>query len=66
MRVRATLTLDLDVESPSEAAKLLEPVLKSAPNVGQFSWTIKGQEWFAERNGRLKKEKVVRVRDRAY
>lgn len=63
MRVRATLTLDLDVRSPSEAAKVLEPLLAAVPAVEQFSWTMKGQEWFepkAVRNGKS------RIRERAY
>lgn len=68
MRVRATLTLDLDVKTPSEAAKVLEPLLTAVPAVEQFSWSIKGQEWFetrAERNGRIreKKARLARVSD---
>lgn len=69
MRVRATLNLDLDVQSPSEAAKVLEPLLSAVPAVEQFTWTIKGQEWFeptAKRRQRVDRSRVgkpERVRD---
>jgi hypothetical protein len=70
MRVRVTLALDLDVMEPSEAGKVLAPLLAAVPpSVEQFSWQIKGQEWFeprAVRNGKqrvARDRKPVRVRD---
>lgn len=67
MYVRVSLTLDLDVGSPAEAAKMLQPMLAAMPaETGHFSWSLKGQEFFvpAERNGkrvaREKKSRVVR------
>ena len=63
MRVRATLTLDLDVRTPSEAAKVLEPVLANVPAVEQFSMTIKGIEYYAEKrvNGKSRRSRAVSV-----
>jgi 2-keto-3-deoxy-L-rhamnonate aldolase RhmA len=46
MRVRASVTLDIDVKSPSEAAKLLEPILANVPRVEQFSMSIKGMDYY--------------------
>lgn len=67
MFVRVSMTLDLDVRSPQEAAKMLEPMLASLPaEAGQFSWTIKGQEFFAPsvRTGKrvARREKTSRTR----
>ena len=70
MRVRVTLTLDLDVKNPGVAASVLEPMLAAMPVVEQFSWSMKGQDWFetkAERNGkRVSRTRAVRDRDVAY
>ena len=60
MRVRASVTLDLDVKSPSEAAKLLEPILANVPRVEQFSVSIKGMEYYAAK--RVNGRKPVRAR----
>lgn len=68
MRVRVTLALDLDVLEPSEAGKVLAPLLAAVPSsVEQFSWQIKGQEWFeprAVRNGKrvVSEKKLARTR----
>jgi len=54
MRVRVTLSLIVDAKSPSEAARLVEPVLANMPpGIEQFGITVKGDGYFAS-NGRRK------------
>lgn len=69
MRVRVTLTLDLDVKNPGVAASVLEPMLEAMPVVEQFSWNMKGQDWFepkAVRNGKSRVSRTRAVRDDSY